>query len=131
MRGLWTVTYTNNKDSYQEIFFTDSLVVLLGEDQEQRYRQVEITDNDSIMFSDYGEVYLTGKIVVISDEKVEIISKDFKAELNKIHNLLLDDNVMTDIIKGTERNVDKEELWRERFNSRMIDWEFKRGLIEK
>jgi hypothetical protein len=38
---------------------------------------------------------------------------------------------MTDIIKGTERNVDKEELWRERFNSRMIDWEFKRGLIEK
>jgi len=131
MRGLWTVTYTNNKDSYQEVYFTDSLAVLIGEDQEQRYKQIEITDNDSIRFSDNGEIYLTGKIGIISDEKVEIISKDFKAELNKIHNLLLDDNVMTEIIKGTERNVEKEELWRERFNSRMIDWELKRGLIEK
>jgi len=130
MKGLWTVTYTNNKGSYQEAFFTDSLVVLLGEDQEQRYRQIEITDNDSIKFSDNGEAYLAGKIEVISDEKVEIMSKDFKVELNKIHNLLLDDHVMTDIIKGKERNVGKEELWRERFNSRMIDWQVEKGLLK-
>jgi hypothetical protein len=131
INGLWAVTYTDNKDSYEEAFFTDSLVVLLGEDGEHRYRYLEITDNDSIKFYSNGEVYLTGKIELVTDEKLKITTSDLNVELIKIHNLLLDDQVMADMIKGYDRKWEKEELWSERFHSRMIEWKEERGLIKK
>jgi hypothetical protein len=130
LKGLWTVTYSDSKDSYQEAFFTDSLVVLLGDDYEQRFRKIKITEKDSIFFYANDEIYLSGKIEFITKDKLKINCKDFKAELNKIHNLLLDDKVMADIIHGKERNEEKEELWRERFISRQIDWQEKKGLLK-